>query len=275
MIKIKNLDVKIKNKQILKKINIDFETGKNYLLIWKNWSWKSTLCSFLMWHPKYKHAWGEIIIDWDDLLWLCPRNRSLKWLFLSFQNIPEIKWVKLWEYLRTIYNIHYREEENKSDFQSLDKINEDVDNNWCNKCCKSNQNKHFKWLTPLAFKKFIKSFLQELSIEESFLGRELNVWFSGWEKRKIEILQMRLIWPKYIILDEIDSWLDLDAFKTIAKLLKNISTKENSLIIVTHNFDICDYIDIDEVHVIDNWKIVKKWGKEVIWEINKQGFENL
>lgn len=246
MIKIKDLKVWIENMEIIKGINIDFELWKNYCLLWKNGSGKSTLSSFLMGHPKYKNISWKVEIDDENLLELSPEERSKRGLFLSFQNIPEIKWIKLSEYLRVIYNIHLK--------NSGEKITE---------------------LSPFIFKRFIKKYLLELSIDESFLNRELNVWFSGWEKRKIEILQMKLIWPKYIVLDEIDSWLDLDAFRDISNLLKKLSSESNSLIIITHYFTILEYIDVDMVYVMKDWKIIKKWDKSLAKEISETGFANL
>ena len=243
MIKIKNLKVKVTStdKEILKWISLEFEIWKNYCLLWKNWSWKSTLSNFLMWHPNYEYLDWKVDLDWTNLLNLSPDQRSNKWLFLSFQNIPEIKWIKLIQYLRTIYNISLK---NKWDLE----------------------------ISPFIFKRFIKKYLIELNIDEKFLNRDLNVWFSWWEKRKIEILQMKLIWPKYIIFDEIDSWLDLDSFKIIAEILKNFSTKYNSFIIITHYFNIFKYIDIDKVYVIKEWIIIKEWWIDLIDKIKKKGF---
>lgn len=125
------------------------------------------------------------------------------------------------------------------------------------------------------FKRFIKSHLAELQIEESFLERDLNVGFSGGEKRKIEILQMKLIGPKYIILDEIDSGLDLDAFKTVATMLQSLSSPENSIIIITHYFTILDYINVDKVFVMKAGEVVKEGGKELVEEIKKNGFGDM
>lgn len=246
MINIKNLNVKVfgEDKEILKWITISFELWKNYCLLWKNWSWKSTLSSFLMWHPKYEYVSGEVSIDGKNLLDMEPNDRSKAWLFLSFQNVPEIRWIKLSEYLRTIYNISLK-----------------------------NNNPETREVSPFIFKRFIKKYIDELHIDEKFLDRELNVWFSWWEKRKIEILQMKLIGPKYIILDEIDSWLDLDAFRTIAEMLKSLSNENNSLIIITHYFKILDFIDVDKVYLIEDWKIVKEWSKDLAFEISEKGFK--
>ncbi len=265
MIKIKNLKVAIEDKEILRWVSLDFELWKNYCLLWKNGSGKSTLSAFLMGDGRYEYISGEVSIDkkgqpqglplqeknvgvpfvgTQNMLDMSPEQRSQAWLFLSFQHVPEIKWIKLSEYLRIIYNIHLK--------------NSSPDTNS---------------LSPFIFKRFIKKYLDELSIDESFLNRELNVWFSGWEKRKIEILQMKLIWPKYIILDEIDSWLDLDAFRSIAELLKDLSNENNTLIIITHYFKILDYIDVDKVYVMEDWKIIKQWDKNLVNEIQKKWYK--
>lgn len=256
MIEIKNLKVWVGDKEILKWLSVNFEIWKNYCLLWKNWSGKSTLSAFLMWHPKYEYISWSISIDWNDLLVLSPEDRSSAWLFLSFQNVPEIKGIRLSEYLRTIYNI--------TKAPPLTPPQQG-----------GGQEAEFKWLSPFLFKRFIKKHLEELHIDEKFLDRELNVWFSGWEKRKIEILQMKLIWPKYIILDEIDSWLDLDAFRTIAEMLKELSNESNTLIIITHYFKILDYIDVDKVYVMKDWVIVREWGNELVEEIKEKWFSEL
>lgn len=246
MIQIKDLEVSAGEVDILKGVTLDFEPGKNYCLLGKNWSGKSTLSSVLMGHPKYEIIAGSLSINGEDLAEMEPDERSRAGIFLSFQNIPEIKWVKLSEYLRTIFNISSK-----------------------------NNNEDFTELSPFMFKRFIKSHLAELQIEESFLERDLNVWFSGWEKRKIEILQMKLIGPKYIILDEIDSGLDLDAFKTVATMLQSLSSPENSIIIITHYFTILDYINVDKVFVMKAGEVVKEGGKELVEEIKENGFEDM
>lgn len=243
MITIKNIEVSAGDVEIIKWVSMQFEPGKNYCLLGKNGSGKSTLSSVLMWHPKYEVTSWDITINGDDLVEMEPNERSQAGIFLSFQNIPEIKWVKLSEYLRTIFNISAK-----------------------------NDNDDFTELSPFMFKRFIKSHLEELQIEEAFLERDLNVGFSGGEKRKIEILQMKLIGPKYIILDEIDSGLDLDAFKTVATMLQSLSSEENSIIIITHYFTILDYINVDKVFVMKAGKVVKEGWKELVEEIKENGF---
>jgi len=243
MIQIQDLQARAWEKDILKWVSLSFELGKNYCLLGKNGSGKSTLSSVLMGHPKYEVTGWDVQIDGENLLDMDPNERSRAGVFLSFQNIPEIKWVMLSEYLRTIFNISSKSD--TPDFQDL---------------------------SPFMFKRFLKIHLDDLDIDEKFLERDLNVWFSGWEKRKIEILQMKLIGPKYIILDEIDSWLDLDAFKTVATMLGSLSSEKNSIIIITHYFTILDYIDVDKVFVMKDGEIVKEWGKELAEEIKEKGF---
>ena len=200
MLSIKNISVSVWEKEILNQISYDFELWKNYCILWKNWSWKSSLAMALMWNPRYEITEWEIVLDGEKILELSPDKRAKLWIFLAFQNIPEIPWVKLFEFLKWVYD------------------------------------NAVKTTTFMEFKKLIEPILEELQLSKDFLWRDLNVGFSGWERRKLEILQMKLLNPKYIILDEIDSWLDVDAFKVVAELLKSMSTKENSFIIITHIF---------------------------------------
>lgn len=243
MINVKNLKVKVGEKEILKWISLNLELGKNYLLLWKNWSGKSSLASTIAGNPKYEVVDWNIELNWKNLLTMTPDERSKEWIFLSFQNVPEIKWINLWEYLRIIYNIYLK-----------------------------NSNPENKEITPFIFKRYIKQFLEEFKIDETFLQRDLNVWFSGWEKRKIEMLQVKLIWPKYIILDEIDSWLDVDAFKIVAELLSKLDSENNTFIIITHYFKIVDYFKIDTVYLLEDWKLKKEWWMEIVDEIKKNWF---
>ena len=257
MIKIKDLKVNVWEKEILKDISLNFEIWKNYLVLWKNWSWKSSLANFLMWNLVYDYISWSVKIDWKNLISMKADDRSKAWLFLSFQNIPEIEWVNLNEYLRIIYNnSKISEPSPPTPLPSWEGSKFD-----------------FKWLSPFIFKRFIKKYLLELEIDEKFLSRDLNVWFSWWEKRKIELLQARLLEPKYIILDEIDSWLDIDAFKVVSKLISKLQNKNNSIIVITHHFKITDYLKFDKVYVLKDWVVEKEWEIELLEEIKDKGFE--
>ncbi len=237
MLSIKNLSISVWEKEILNQISYDFELWKNYCILWKNWSWKSSLAMALMWNPRYEITEWEIVLDGEKISELSPDKRAKLWIFLAFQNIPEIPWVKLFEFLKWVYD------------------------------------NAVKTTTFMEFKKLIEPILEELQLSKDFLWRDLNVGFSGWERRKLEILQMKLLNPKYIILDEIDSWLDVDAFKVVAELLKSMSTKENSFIIITHIFTILDYLNIDETMVLEHGKIVETWWWEIAKRIKESWFK--
>ena len=237
MLSIKNISVSVGEKEILNQISCDFELWKNYCILWKNGSGKSSLAMTLMGNPRYKITNGEITLDGKKISDLSPDKRAKEWIFLAFQNIPEIPWVKLFEFLKWVY-----------------------DNS-------------VKITTFMEFKKLIEPILEELQLSKDFLRRDLNVGFSWWERRKFEILQMKLLNPKYIILDEIDSWLDVDAFKVVAELLKSVSTSENSFIIITHIFTILEYVNIDETIVLEKWKIVEKWWWEIAQRIKENWFK--
>lgn len=237
MLTIKNLSVNIEEKKLLDKISLEFELGKNYCILWKNWSWKSSLAMTIMGNSKYNIKSGDILLDNKSIKNISPNERANLWIFLAFQHIPEIPGLKLFEFLRTIYN------------------------------SKTNQEYSF-----LQFKKIIEPIFQELHLDRNFLRRDLNVWFSGWERRKLEVAQIKLLQPKYIILDEIDSWLDVDAFKTVAKLVSEQNKSWNTFIIITHIFNILDYIPIDKVFVLNNGIITKEWDQNLTKEIKEKWF---
>lgn len=240
MITIKNLSVTVEEKEVLQDISLGFEKGKNYCLLGKNGSGKSSLALTMMWHPKYQVTTGDIILDDDiSLLDMSPDQRAQHWVFLAFQTIPEIKWIKLFEFLRTIYSA-----------------------------------KNGKQETFLSFKKIIEPLLLELHIDKEFLWRDLNVGFSWWERRKVEILQIKLLQPKIILLDEVDSGLDVDAFRAVALLMKELNSGENTFVIITHYFSILDYIPIDWVYVLEKWKIVSQGDTTIVDKIKKDGFGN-
>jgi len=250
MLTINKLSVEVENKIILDTISMDFELWKNYCVIGKNWSGKSSLAMAIMGHPKYKITnWELWIRNWlaleggkleIDLLGLSPDERAKLWIFVAFQHIPEIKGIKLFEFLRSIYDAK----------------------TW--------------WNTSfLSFKKIIEPLMKELEISMEFLRRDLNVGFSGGERRKIEILQLKLLEPTYIFLDEIDSGLDVDAFKSVVKMMSKLNHENNSFIIVTHIFDILEHIPVDHVYVLENGKIIKEGNQELIKKIKKEGFSDI
>lgn len=243
MLQINNLNLKIEEKEIINNLNVSFEKWKIYCLLWKNWSWKSSLSQMIAWNPEYQDISWDLTLDWKNIKNMTPDERSKSWIFLAFQNIPEIPWIKLLEFLRTIYN-----------------------NN------KSQNVEGFNPLSPFIFKRLVLKMLPEIWISEDFLERDLNVWFSGWEKRKIEVLQMKLLEPKYIILDEIDSGLDLNSVKNVSKMISEIASDNNSFIIITHNFWILESLNVDEVIIMKEGEIISKGDETLINNIKENGF---
>lgn len=237
MLTIKNLSVKIADKEILKDISLNFEPGKNYCILGQNGSGKSSLAMTIMGNPKYSIETWVLSIEKNNINDLPPNERAKLWIFLAFQHIPEIKGVKVFEFLRSIYDA-----------------------------------KNGTTTSFLGFKKIIEPMIIELKIDKEFLRRDLNVGFSGGERRMLEILQLKLLEPKYIFLDEIDSGLDIDAIASTAKILWNINNKKNSLIFITHVFKIIEHIDIDEVFVLEKWILKTKWDQKLIEKIKKEWF---
>jgi Fe-S cluster assembly ATP-binding protein len=127
-------------------------------------------------------------------------------------------------------------------------------------------------VTFLQFKAIVKPLMDELQIDHEFLRRDLNVGFSGGERRKIEILQIKLLEPKYIFLDEVDSGLDVDAFRAVAELLKSVDTENNCFVIITHLFTILEYISVNKVFVLEHGSLVNEGGEDLAMKIKKDGF---
>ncbi|MBP7885345.1 hypothetical protein KAZ93_04290 [Patescibacteria group bacterium] len=171
------------------------------------------------------------------MLELDPHERAKLGIFVAFQTIPEIKGVKLFEFLRSIYN------------------------------AQTGQNLSF-----IQFKKHIIPLMDELRIDHEFLWRDVNVGFSGGERRKIEMLQLKLLNPKYIFLDEVDSGLDVDAFRDVAEMIRELNSPDNCFIIITHYFSILDYIPVDTVYVLEAGKVVREGGMEIVGEVKEKGF---
>jgi len=240
MLQREDVTIQIEDKSVLEDISLSFEKGKNYCILGKNGSGKSSLALSTMGHPSYEISKGDISIDGNSIKNMSPDERAKLWVFLAFQSIPEIKGVKLFEFLRSIYS------------------------------AKTGENQSF-----IKFKKIILPLLDELQINREFLRRDLNVGFSGGERRKIEILQLKLLQPTYIFLDEVDSGLDVDAFKSVANLIQSLNNQDNTFIIITHYFSILDYIPIDVVYVLEDWKLIKEWLQEIAEKVRDQWFTSL
>jgi Fe-S cluster assembly ATP-binding protein len=242
ILEISNLEASIGNKKIIKNLNLQINENEIHLIMGPNGSGKSTLSKILSGHPAYEINSGKIDYCGENLLEKEINVRAQEGLFLAFQYPLEIAGVTNYDFLRTIYN----------EKQKYLKKNE---------------------LDPLEFMKIIQPFLEKLKIKGEFLNRNLNEGFSGGEKKRNEILQMLLLTPKLIILDEIDSGLDIDAMKIIYEAISKIKENNVSLIVVTHNPRVLNYLNPTHIHIMINGRIIKTGNLEIIESLEKEGYD--
>ena len=237
-LEIKDLHVNVEGEEILKGVNLKIELGKVHALMGPNGSGKSTMANVLMGNPKYEITEGKILLDGEDITELSADERAKRGLFLSFQYPSEITGVTMSNFLRTAYN-------------SVKKTNANV----------------------LDFHRMLKDKMKELDIDSSFSKRYVNEGFSGGEKKRNEILQMAVLEPRYAILDETDSGLDINSIKIVGDAVTKMRNSENCILIITHYYRILNYITPDKVHVMIDGKIVDEGGKELAEEIENNGFD--
>ena len=243
MLNIKNLEAKIDNKYILKGLNLNINQGEVHAIMGPNGSGKSTLANVLSGKAGYETK-GEINYNGKSLSEFSTEERAQKGIFLAFQYPLEIPGVNTNVFLRTALNAVRKAKGEKE-------------------------------LDTLTFLKLIKDKAIELGIDEKFLSRQLNVGFSGGEKKKNEILQMSMLAPKLSILDETDSGLDIDALKIVADGVNTLRNKYNSFLIITHYQRLLDYIKPDFVHVLSNGKIIKTGNADLGVQLEKTGYSNI
>lgn len=254
---LKNLHVAVVNQQteertlILRGVDLTVRPGEVHAIMGPNGSGKSTLAYTLAGHPFYEVEEPEknqtqMVLDGDDILDKSPDERAAAGLFLAFQYPVEVPGVKVQNFLRLAYNARFAEQPEKL------------------------------FPTVLAFRKHLESLAAELKVNPELLRRGLNEGFSGGEKKRVEILQMAVLEPKYAILDETDSGLDVDAIKAVAEGVEKIRHKYNSgIVVITHYQRILKYLKPDFVHVMKAGKIVKSGGAKLAEELESQGFEKL
>ena len=231
MLKIKNLQASINKKTILKGLNLTIKPGELHAIMGPNGSGKSTLANVLSGKNGYEIS-GELDFKGENLIDIPVEKRAQKGIFLAFQYPLEIPGVNTNNFLKTSLN-------------SIRKARGE------------------KELDTLSFLKLVKEKSLELGIDEKILSRQLNVGFSGGEKKKNEILQMKILDPKFSILDETDSGLDIDALKIVAKGVNSSRNNKKSFLIITHYQRLLDYIKPDFVHVLSGGKIVKTGCSEL------------
>ncbi len=239
-LEIKNLYVKIEDKEILKGLDLVINSNETHVIMGPNGIGKSTLSNVIMGNPIYKIEKGSIIYDGVDITNLTTDERARLGLFLSFQSPVELEGVTTADFLKTAV---------------------------------SAKDENFK---ILKFAKEVEQTMQKLDMNKEFLTRPLNNGFSGGEKKKMEILSMYMLKPDMVILDEIDSGLDVDSLKKIGEMTTNYKKEQKcGLLLITHYHRLLDYITPDYVHVMKNGKIVKTSDASLVSIIEEEGYEKI
>ncbi len=239
LLEVKDLSVDIESGRILHDVSLTINPGETDVLMGPNGTGKSTLGNALMGNPVYTVAGGKIFFDGEDITDWSADKRANAGMFMSFQNPLEVPGLSLESFIRN-----------------------------------SIRQKTGKPIKIIQFKKQLEETMKLLDMDPSYAGRDLNVGFSGGEKKKAEILQMLMLAPKLAILDETDSGLDVDAVRTVSKGINEYMQRtEGALLIVTHNANILEALKVDHTHVMVHGRIVKEGGPEIIKQIGDKGFE--
>lgn len=237
LLEINDIHAEADKKEILKGLNLTVNKGEIHVIMGPNGAGKSTLMNVIMGHPKYKVTEGSIDFEGENITELKTNERAKKGIFLSFQNPEEVPGITVESLLRS-----------------------------------ARTESTGKPIKLLAFRRELKEKMELLEMNESYAERYLNVGFSGGEKKKNEIIQMLMLNPKLAILDETDSGLDVDAVKIVSKGISEFKNENNSILIITHNSKILQYLKPDFVHVLLDGKIVKTGDASLMNEINTKGF---
>lgn len=241
MLSIKNLHASVEGKQILKGINLEIKAGEVHAIMGPNGSGKSTLSQVLAGNEAFEVTEGEVTLNGDDLLVLPTEMRAREGVFLAFQYPVEIPGVSNLQFLRTAVNA-MRKHQGKDDMNAAE------------------------------FMKLAKEVSKQVDLDPAFLKRGVNEGFSGGEKKRNEIMQALLLQPKFAILDETDSGLDIDALKVVSDGVNALRAPDRAILMITHYQRLLDYIVPDYVHVLSDGKIVKSGGSELALELEAKGY---
>ena len=237
LLKITNLHANVGEKEILKGLDLTINKGETHVIMGPNGSGKSTTANVILNNPEYKITEGDIFLEGEKINDLKTDEIARKGVFMSFQSPEEIPGISVMNFLK------YAKNKTTGEPVKVFQLKEEIENN-----------------------------MQELKMNSSYLNRNLNVGFSGGEKKKTEILQMLTLQPKLAILDETDSGLDVDAIKIVSKGIKMFSNEENSTLIITHGTKILKELDVDYVHILVNGQIVATGSGELAKEIEENGY---
>ncbi len=238
LLRVENLHVSVGGKELLHGINLTVNKGEVHVIMGVNGAGKSTLLHAIMGNPVYKVTEGHIYFEGQDITDLSVDKRAKLGLFLSFQNPISVAGITMENFIRT---------------------------------AKTTISGKQQRLFP--FKRLMKARMEDLSMDPSYADRYLNDGFSGGERKKSEILQMRILDPKLAMLDETDSGLDVDAVRIVSKNISEYHNENNSLLIITHLNQILKFITPEFVHVLIDGRIVKEGGPELVDEIETNGFD--
>ena len=239
ILEIKNLSASVEGKEILKGVDLTVKGGEIHALMGPNGAGKSTLGNVLIGHPNYKVTGGKIILDGKDLTEATPEDRARAGLFLAFQSPVAVVGVKISSFLRAAYKqLHPQDNIKLQDFY----------NN-------------------------VKKELKRVGLDESFLSRSVNDGFSGGERKRFEIVQMMILKPKMVILDEIDSGLDVDALRLVAEEIKEYHNESVGFLIITHYQRILKDISPEFVHILMDGKVIRSGNRELSDRIEEEGYE--
>ena len=239
-LEIKDLHVSIEDKEILKGVNLTINTGEIHAIMGPNGTGKSTLSSAIMGHPSYEVTQGEVLLDGVNILELDVDERAKAGLFLAMQYPSEITGVTNADFMRSAINAKREEGQEINLMQFIKKLDKQMD---------------------------------FLYIDKDMAQRYLNEGFSGGEKKRNEILQLMMLEPKFAILDEIDSGLDIDALKVVSKGINQMRGEEFGALMITHYQRLLNYITPDKVHVMYGGKVVKSGGPELAKRLEEEGYE--
>jgi len=241
MLDIRNLHVRVEGKEILKGLNLTVNAGEVHSIMGPNGSGKSTLAQVLAGHQSYEVTEGEVIYQGKNLLELSPEERACEGIFMAFQYPVEIPGVGMSYFLRAALNAIRQH-------QGLDELD------------------------AMDFLDHLKERAKLVEIDEALLRRAVNEGFSGGEKKRNEIFQMAVLEPKFAILDETDSGLDIDALKIVAHGVNQLRSSDRAMVVITHYQRLLNYIVPDRVHVLVDGRIVKSGGKEVALVLEEKGY---